>query len=828
MTFIVADRIKDVSTNTGSGPFQVSGVPSQGHRSFRAVCSVNDTFIYSIQHQTSNEFEVGYGTYSAANTVTRNIILTSSNNNNIVSFTSGTKDIFITMAANNIVYKDSNGKVGIGTISPNSLFEVAGQIYSSSSGFKFPDSTTQNTAGIITFNGRSGPSITPNTGDYSVAQITGLQITLDSKANIVSPNFTGTPSATAGYVIGSSRHYLYSISTNTVGLRINTAGPYLSFTGTGTNITLRNSSAGNISFNIGATYEAMKITSTGAVAIATDTATQALDVNGSITNRGGSSSTLGYATMRQGDSSYTGYIEFNSANSSRFGFVGYGHPSAGLLVWSENVSAPIVFGTNSTEKMRIDGSGNVGIGLTSSQSPLHVYGAGSSPNLSANTGITIFQLDSTLQLQMGGINSGSYPFWLQTKNSNNSGSVYPLLLNPLGGNIGIGTTTPTSLLDVNGTINFSALHSGTAAGLRFVTPQMYGAAGNGTTDDTSALSSALNSGYPVFLHGKFRITSKITITLSSSLRTLTIYGSGFQNAQIIVDFTTDNAFVVDYGSVQSPWGGVTNSVQLRDFTVVPNVASSYAAFRLNGTTATGSSEPTAHIMNMHVIPNSTSNYMSYALDFNNMRNVNVVDCVFNGSYGNHIGSAIRWGGGTNSAPVDLHIRDCQMWWWSKGVELTPSGQTSGANDWQGLYMSNSTLGGVDHGVYGTTSDNFSELIVINGCHINFKTNGIYLEGCASPFITNNYLLCGIGSATTAHGIYQINNNSVSAYGSICHNIIKKTATPTTCYAIRQVSNTSAMRTAVFANQNISCPDGFSLVTTNMTTSTSTTTSNTTV
>ena len=40
--------------------------------------------------------------------------------------------------------------------------------------------------------------------------------------------------------------------------------------------------------------------------------------------------------------------------------------------------------------------------------------------------------------------------WLQSTDRNNLATVNPLLLNPNGGNVGIGTMSPVSKLDVNG------------------------------------------------------------------------------------------------------------------------------------------------------------------------------------------------------------------------------------------------------------------------------------------------------------------------------------------------------------------------------------------
>ena len=97
-----------------------------------------------------------------------------------------------------------------------------------------------------------------------------------------------------------------------------------------------------------------------------------LDVNGGITNRGGTLSTVGYVTLIRGDASHTGYMEFKNADTTRAGYIGYGSTSA-LLLWSESATAGLSFGTNNTEAMRINSSGNVGIGVTPYDTGLFLY-----------------------------------------------------------------------------------------------------------------------------------------------------------------------------------------------------------------------------------------------------------------------------------------------------------------------------------------------------------------------------------------------------------------------------------------------------------------------
>jgi len=92
----IADRVKDTTVTTGTGTLTLDASPPTGYRAFGSVLSSGDTVIYTIEHQTLGEWEVGIGTYtSSGTTLSRDTILSSSNSGSATNFSSGTKNVFI-------------------------------------------------------------------------------------------------------------------------------------------------------------------------------------------------------------------------------------------------------------------------------------------------------------------------------------------------------------------------------------------------------------------------------------------------------------------------------------------------------------------------------------------------------------------------------------------------------------------------------------------------------------------------------------------------------------------------------------------------------------
>ena len=108
MALVLADRVKETTTTAGTGTVTLLGA-STGFQSFSAVGNANTTY-YTIAGQTSSEWEVGIGTYtSSGTTLSRDTVLASSNSGSLVTFSAGTKDVFVTYPAGRSIY--ANGTV---------------------------------------------------------------------------------------------------------------------------------------------------------------------------------------------------------------------------------------------------------------------------------------------------------------------------------------------------------------------------------------------------------------------------------------------------------------------------------------------------------------------------------------------------------------------------------------------------------------------------------------------------------------------------------------------------------------------------------------------
>ena len=113
MALVIANRVKETTTTTGTGTVTLLGAAT-GFQSFAAIGNANTTY-YTIASQTGNEWEVGIGTYATSGTtLARTTVLANSSGTqpSALSFSAGTKDVFVTYPSEYAVAATNVGTSG--------------------------------------------------------------------------------------------------------------------------------------------------------------------------------------------------------------------------------------------------------------------------------------------------------------------------------------------------------------------------------------------------------------------------------------------------------------------------------------------------------------------------------------------------------------------------------------------------------------------------------------------------------------------------------------------------------------------------------------------
>ena len=160
-----------------------------------------------------------------------------------------------------------------------------------------------------------------------------------------------------------------------------------------------------------------------------------IDLSWIRTSAGGTWSSAGQRFQAKTDSTFQGYVQFNGDNDHGLSFGTGSNATAHGVV----------------ERMRITQAGDVGIGTTTPGSKLDVNGTLAAVNTiaisgsaGANVGLTALNTTRSYSIGVRGDTSDVFAI------TDNTAAAFRMVIN-ISGDVGIGTTTPTAKLDVNGT-----------------------------------------------------------------------------------------------------------------------------------------------------------------------------------------------------------------------------------------------------------------------------------------------------------------------------------------------------------------------------------------
>jgi hypothetical protein len=583
---------------------------------------------FSINMTSGN---VGIGTTNPTEKLTvptGNILLT--DNYGLFNTYSATRDTGMYFTGGSVAFRTNNtdgrmiitsgGNVGIGTTGPATKLEVSNGIIRATDGSAVATQIggygTNILAGALATSDSNGIRVLTQAGAYQVIRVGGLEIA-SSYGNSIPTN--------GAYIQGN-----VGIGTTTPNSKLqvqtSNAGDAISIdSGSGNNGT------GYLKWNIGgasqgairgfydstisvlafytgnSNTERMRIDNNGNVGIGTTTPVKKLQVEGDIAI--GRNKQIGQGSV------------WGDLSAASYGTLALYEPSTGYTILN-NQDYGIKFQTAGADKMTILNGGNVGIGTASPGYKLDVSGSINSQQAriynSSATNLALVNTTSGLTHTLYSANSAANGF---DGFGIYDGSAYRLVIN--GGNVGIGTASPGSKLEVAGKLTVSTTLSGdTVANFINLSSSGYGLrsqggggssglylasfndyAGNEKVRITDAGNVGIGTASP---SQKLQVAGSAVIDSALTVGTSLTLGSGdliYTNSQTIRANTSDGSdnlrvFLAGGGAVSSSQGGYVFASGNESATpgVVGLVAGDGGSIQLiNGNVGIGTTSPAAKL-----------------------------------------------------------------------------------------------------------------------------------------------------------------------------------------------------------------------------------------
>ena len=134
MALVVADRVQETSTTSGTGTLTLAGAIA-GYQSFSTAIGNGNTTFYTIYDSTTYDWEVGIGTVGAGTLARTTVLSNSAGTTSPISFAGNSKFVFCTYPAEKSINYDANGVATIGDVLGYSDTGIVGSFASTVAGY---------------------------------------------------------------------------------------------------------------------------------------------------------------------------------------------------------------------------------------------------------------------------------------------------------------------------------------------------------------------------------------------------------------------------------------------------------------------------------------------------------------------------------------------------------------------------------------------------------------------------------------------------------------------------------------------------------------------
>lgn len=283
----------------------------------------------------------------------------------------------------------------------------------------------------------------------------------------------------------------------------------------------------------------------------------------------------------------------------------------------------------------------------------------------------------------------------------------------------------------------------------------YGATGDGSTDDYTAINSAITAllastygGVLYFPAGKYRVLTSFTVAISDAAKSFVVEGDSEELSQI--SFEGVNGFNITFISgTGGHYSGNRSKLGFSKISLETNANGSYKAIIMSNS---GNAAPNPVKMIERVVFSgaANTNYWSRCIDLYNTSFVTIMNNKLQGDADNAPWNGIGIYIDGDKNPVDIFIKGNHFWQIGTGIEVV--GTT------EGIYTENNAFVGVATGIYWHTTAQ-EPLLVVKNSHINATDYCIRMVNVDQANITGNLLYANENRTSSWVGISLSDSNT---------------------------------------------------------------------